>query len=53
MIRRKNLKNLLPGLPLLAIAFIPFSEMEVWRRVVVLVLLAATYYAMTKMERAK
>lgn len=49
----KNLEKFLQGLPLLAIAFIPFVDMEIWRRIVVIVLLYATYYVMTKMEIRK
>jgi hypothetical protein len=49
-VTRKRLKSWSSGLPLLAIAFIPFADMEIWRRAVVIILLCATYYAMTRLE---
>lgn len=53
MITRKQVKSWVPCLPLLAIAAIPFNEIEVWRRVIILIPLALTYLAMTRLGESQ
>lgn len=45
---RKRIKSLAPGLPLLTMAFLPVEDFEMWRRTVVVTLLMAAYYVMSR-----
>lgn len=46
-----RLITLLPGLPLLAMAFIPISEMPIWQRAIIVTLLMSAFYALNSLSR--